>query len=574
MAQQVIDIGCGEYGRYLINAKDGLVYEDYFDPVNHVVKLTANNTPGEKWKKLSGALYSSVGISEAGNAAVFGQGSNTPTKVPTDSKGQPFTGNTDCAGLFGTYTTVRNGQLWYWGADDLNMNGKKAITQPIQLQQPAGVTFVQVKMANIILALTDTGDLWQYNPGNPTPVKVSLPGPVTAYAASWTGFYIAIVAGVAYGWGTEYRYMGASVAVNANSAVKLPWAVPPIVAITANHNVIHFIDNAGQLWGLGDNAMGEVGIGDELVNKGSYVGSPGNPGVPYRWSWSKYENMISTPVKVAVGIKFTRLWCGESYAFWHMAEDATGQLYFWGRRKSWVGGVDWSNSADYPNAYDVTSPAPIDPFNTANVNLSTFVPGSIVATDQAIKGSIGSFGVTVIPPTGRTIVKYLWEQLSGSPISLSPNNSQLNLSALTAGNYSVRLTTTDSQGGTMSKTINVGVSVPNQPPIAAIKASAGTLQLPANSVTLDGLPSSDPDGTVVGWSWSQISGPSAATLSVLSGQQTVASNLQAGTYVFGLKVIDNGGLTASAMYTVTVFAAATIIRVDITKSDGSIVTTK
>ncbi|MFD3004065.1 PA14 domain-containing protein, partial [Pontibacter toksunensis] len=95
----------------------------------------------------------------------------------------------------------------------------------------------------------------------------------------------------------------------------------------------------------------------------------------------------------------------------------------------------------------------------------------------------------------------------------------------------------------------------NQPPVA----NAGpdkTITLPTNSLQLSGS-GTDSDGTIIGYSWSQVSGPSTAAFSSKTVASPTVGSLLEGTYVFRLTVQDNGGLTASDDATVTVQPATT-----------------
>jgi beta-glucosidase-like glycosyl hydrolase len=83
----------------------------------------------------------------------------------------------------------------------------------------------------------------------------------------------------------------------------------------------------------------------------------------------------------------------------------------------------------------------------------------------------------------------------------------------------------------------------NTPPIANAGADK-TITLPTNSVVINGT-GSDPGGSITGYNWTQVSGPSTATLSGAASANLTASALVAGTYVFKLTVTDNGGLTGS-----------------------------
>ena len=95
---------------------------------------------------------------------------------------------------------------------------------------------------------------------------------------------------------------------------------------------------------------------------------------------------------------------------------------------------------------------------------------------------------------------------------------------------------------------------PNQPPTA----NAGTdktITLPVSSVTLNGS-GNDPDGSIVSYSWSKVSGPAGGTIASPSSASTNVTNLVQGTYTFRLTVKDNSGATASDDVVVTVNAAA------------------
>jgi hypothetical protein len=76
--------------------------------------------------------------------------------------------------------------------------------------------------------------------------------------------------------------------------------------------------------------------------------------------------------------------------------------------------------------------------------------------------------------------------------------------------------------------------------------------LPTSSVTLTGA-GTETGGTISSYAWSQVSGPSTATIATSTQAQTAVSGLTvAGTYVFQLKVTDANGATASAQVSVVV----------------------
>lgn len=73
--------------------------------------------------------------------------------------------------------------------------------------------------------------------------------------------------------------------------------------------------------------------------------------------------------------------------------------------------------------------------------------------------------------------------------------------------------------------------IPNKAPAAC----AGTdlaIALPADSVTLNGSASSDPDGSISSFLWTKISGPASFNITNSSNARTVVKKLAAGAYQF------------------------------------------
>ncbi len=90
---------------------------------------------------------------------------------------------------------------------------------------------------------------------------------------------------------------------------------------------------------------------------------------------------------------------------------------------------------------------------------------------------------------------------------------------------------------------NGTTSSTNYPPI--VNAGIDVVEyLPTNSAVCNGS-ASDPDGTVTAYAWSQVSGPSAATLANKTTKSLTASSLLAGTYTFRLKATDDKGAYAN-----------------------------
>ena len=96
-----------------------------------------------------------------------------------------------------------------------------------------------------------------------------------------------------------------------------------------------------------------------------------------------------------------------------------------------------------------------------------------------------------------------------------------------------------------------GCNEKNKPPIAVAGADQ-VITLPTDSVLLDGRTSSDPDGSISSYLWVKISGPASFNIIKSTDSLTKVKALVAGTYLFELKVTDNGGLSAKDTMRVTV----------------------
>ena len=154
-----------------------------------------------------------------------------------------------------------------------------------------------------------------------------------------------------------------------------------------------------------------------------------------------------------------------------------------------------------------------------------------------------------------TIVTVVWTQVSGGSYTIdNANIFTPTVSNLTAGTYVFKLTVTDNIGASASKNVTITVlPAPNQQP----NVSAGgtvVITLPTNSYAFTSATASDPDGSIVSYLWTQVSG-SSYTIDNAAILHATVSNLLVGTYVFKLTVTDNGGLSNSDNITITVNAA-------------------
>jgi PKD domain len=161
------------------------------------------------------------------------------------------------------------------------------------------------------------------------------------------------------------------------------------------------------------------------------------------------------------------------------------------------------------------------------------------------------------------IAAYKWAKISGSDSAIlkTPATVRTVANHLVKSVYLFELTVTDKGGLFAKDTVKVIVNsktVINRPPVA----NAGndtSITMPANSVNLNGVGSSDPDNNISSYVWTQVAGPSSSSMINSNAVQTKADNLEPGTYSFELMVTDSGGLFSRDTMDVTVGAIPDII---------------
>ena len=142
--------------------------------------------------------------------------------------------------------------------------------------------------------------------------------------------------------------------------------------------------------------------------------------------------------------------------------------------------------------------------------------------------------------------------------------------ANTMGSYSVDPTTGTNifqwmlrQGDTSMAAGSVGTTPPpspSSPPAVLTIASAQTITLPTNSVTISGTAMAQKGGASIhSVTWSQVSGPNTATIATPTTWSTSVTGMIAGAYTFQMTVTDNGGGIYTAKTNVTVNPATTTI---------------
>ncbi|MHA4808139.1 PKD domain-containing protein [Flavitalea flava] len=508
-------------------------------------------------------------------------GNTTPmSRVSTDATGGPFNNNVAIYGFSTTYTSIRtDGSLWLWGTDVYNLYGGAKITQPVQLS-PAGMKVKKVVMGGRIIVLTQDGQVYDWtNGGGLTPVKKNIPRAavdIFGSAFNYQGCIIPDVTGsqsmgYPYIYGGEFSFWGGNTAYNEPTSVKALWNVTvPIKEIAANANTIHYIDSLGRMFGIGDNSQGELGNGVEKVNHMETYSAP------YSWTFTKGEGYTGAPsIQIAPGIKWKKIFAANFMSYYKYALDENDSAYSWGRNKALALGNGFINLQEqfYPNSMDILAPKMVTPiankYQAYNFTLPTINAGSpqtITGNTVNLSGTgtparlikASPVAVNGIDAVGFTVASYKWTQISGpaGATITTPGSAATTVTGLTTGTYVFNLQQTDNNTGTISGKVTVTVSGPAGTPVANAGADQ-VITLPTNNAVLNGS-GSETGGTIMSYAWSQLTGPSTATLSNGNLAQAGVSGLLQGVYTFQLLVTDKLGVTATATVKVTVNPAVVI----------------
>lgn len=163
-----------------------------------------------------------------------------------------------------------------------------------------------------------------------------------------------------------------------------------------------------------------------------------------------------------------------------------------------------------------------------------------------------------VDPDG-SISSYLWTKISGPSAFTIANSSfsAITVSGLLQGVYLFELKVTDDKEAIGKDTVKVTVNAARNIAPTANAGADKTTTLPADSMELYGS-GTDPDGTVVAYIWTQMSGPSTATITSSKSSSATVRGLIPGNYVFQLTVKDNEGETATDTVRINVNPASNL----------------
>jgi hypothetical protein len=185
---------------------------------------------------------------------------------------------------------------------------------------------------------------------------------------------------------------------------------------------------------------------------------------------------------------------------------------------------------------------------TVNAAIVNNPPIADAGTNQTITLPTNTVTLTSAASSdpGGSITSRQWSVQSGpaGAVIQSPTAIQTVVSGLIEGAYIFKVVVTDDGGLTSSDTVTITVlPKPNVPPVANAGANVTIIQ-PASTATLSGSGSTDPDGSIVAYLWTQLAG-APATITTPTNISTTVTGLAAGNYTFQLQVTDNNGAAAT-----------------------------
>ena len=266
-------------------------------------------------------------------------------------------------GIFQAFILLRDGNVFYGGADYLNLNGGNYITTPIQLSSTKKIIDISCGLSTSLSGLQISGiasdsTVWRWT--SRTPSQVTFTGN-KALKIAHVGPHMFVVetATDLLTWGSNPKYLGLPWGTTTPTSIKKQYTdagcVFPLKQLVGSYTALDVIDANNNKFGQGEAAQGELGIGIGYDWKTAPV--------PYNWSWDlmMYKGVTQMPGK------WKNLCSGNSMTFYRYAQNINDDWFSWGRGKSRVlgNGVTLSISLEniYPNGLQINVPSYVTPIS-------------------------------------------------------------------------------------------------------------------------------------------------------------------------------------------------------------------
>ena len=214
----------------------------------------------------------------------------------------------------------------------------------------------------------------------------------------------------------------------------------------------------------------------------------------------------------------------------------------------------------WDDKYEPASDDVVVTVNAATTTTTNQAPIARAGNDATISGSSTTLNGTASTDADGSILKYQWTQVSGPNTAsiASVNGSSTGVSGLVQGTYYFRLTIWDNKYEPSTDdvviTVTAATTTTNQAPIARAGNDA---TVSGTTTTLNGTASTDADGSIIKYQWTQVSGPNTASIASVNGSSTGVSGLVQGTYYFRLTIWDNKYEPSTDDVVITVNAVTT-----------------
>jgi outer membrane lipoprotein-sorting protein len=199
---------------------------------------------------------------------------------------------------------------------------------------------------------------------------------------------------------------------------------------------------------------------------------------------------------------------------------------------------------------------------TSSVNVTVVInqPPTVAtpakASSNPVAGTTVNLSVLGADDGGEANLKYTWSSTGPAPVLYSPNGSNAAKNTTVTfsqpGNYVFTVTLADTQGLTVSSSVNVTVT--NHVPTVAIAAKASSNPVTGSTVNLSVLGADDGGEANLKYTWSS-TGPAPVLYSpngTNAAKNTTVTFSKSGSYAFTATITDAAGLKVTSAVTVTV----------------------
>jgi YD repeat-containing protein len=233
----------------------------------------------------------------------------------------------------------------------------------------------------------------------------------------------------------------------------------------------------------------------------------------------------------------------------------SGAKVFASGTMQWAWGLGYENVPAIRQAtYNILSDMAVQPDSPAGVTLdpvgNTPPSAAFTWTPTTVKpNQAATFNASASADPGGSIVKYEWDWDGDGTFDQTTTSSSVTHTYTTEADYDVRLRVTDN-GGATDLTVRTVTVLDNIAPTASFTVSP-TPAVVGQTVSYDGSPSADADGTVAKYEW-DLDGNGTYETNTGTTKTTTKAYTATGTFTVGLRVTDNGGKTATATQPVTI----------------------